>query len=55
MNDQVDVQALAREFAVRMAPDALLEAEDVGALRSPTHVGGTPVPKPYGGRVHTSI
>lgn len=32
MTDQVDVQALAREIAVRMAPDALLEAEDVGAM-----------------------
>ena len=28
----VDVQALAREIAVRMAPDALLEASDVGAM-----------------------
>lgn len=28
----VDVQELAREIAVRMAPDALLEAEDVGAM-----------------------
>ena len=28
----VDVQALAREIAMRMAPDALLEAADVGAM-----------------------
>lgn len=28
----VDVQELAREIAVRLAPDALLEAEDVGAM-----------------------
>ncbi len=28
----LDVQELAREIAVRMAPDALLEASDVGAM-----------------------
>lgn len=28
----IDVQTLAREIAARMSPDALLDAEDVGAL-----------------------
>ena len=28
----IDVEALAREIAARMAPDALLDAQDVGAL-----------------------
>jgi len=34
MSDQsnLDVQALAREIAARMAPDALLDADDVAAL-----------------------
>lgn len=27
-----DIQALAREIAARIAPDALLDAEDVGAM-----------------------
>lgn len=27
-----DIQALAREIAARIAPDALLDADDVGAL-----------------------
>lgn len=29
---QIDISALAREIAARMAPDALLDSEDVGAL-----------------------
>lgn len=29
---KVDVQELAREIAARMAPDALLDSNDVGAL-----------------------
>lgn len=29
---EVDIQILAREIAARMAPDALLDAEDVGAV-----------------------
>lgn len=28
----IDIQELAREIAARMAPDALLDSEDVGAL-----------------------
>jgi len=28
----IDIQGLAREIAVRMAPDALLDADDVAAL-----------------------
>lgn len=32
LRPHVDVEALAREIAVRLAPDALLEAKDVGAL-----------------------
>lgn len=29
---EIDIQDLAREIAARMAPDALLDAKDVGAL-----------------------
>ena len=32
LTDQIDVVALAREIAARLSPDALLDAEDVGAL-----------------------
>lgn len=32
MTEGIDLQALAREIAARMAPDALMDAEDVGAL-----------------------
>ena len=32
VTEGIDVETLAREIAARMAPDALLDAEDVGAL-----------------------
>lgn len=40
MIEGLDLQALAREIAARMAPDALLDADDVGALMkySPRYV-----------------
>ena len=31
MNEGIDIEALAREIAVRMDPQALMDAEDVGA------------------------
>jgi predicted DNA-binding transcriptional regulator AlpA len=32
MNDNIDIDALARQIAMRMDPQALLDAEDVGAF-----------------------
>ena len=32
MSETIDVEALARAIAGRMAPDALLDADDVGAV-----------------------
>ena len=62
---EIDHQALAREIAMRMAPDALLDAEDVAAwfkvapryvteelAKVPGFQKAVRVPRPGGGKGH---